>query len=204
MQIYETTLVIDSLQKTDEVQATLGKMETFIKNHGGNIRKKEEWGKKRLAYEINRKQYGTYFHILLEGPSDLPGLLSAECKLQESILRHLTVKADKHRRKQLDSESVEQEEKDEVTASEAEPVKAEQQETEPQEPEQPEAEQQEAQQADEQAVVSEKSEASEAPATETAEAPEAPATTETAEAPEAPAKETAEPASNDEPEEVKS
>ena len=74
---YETTIVIDSLQKSEDMQNMVTKIENFIKNNGGTITDIEEWGKKRLAYEINRKQYGTYFHILFEGPSTLPALLGA-------------------------------------------------------------------------------------------------------------------------------
>lgn len=86
--------MLDSLQKSDDMQATVTKIENFIKNHGGNILNREEWGKKRLAYEINRKQYGNYIHFLFEAPSDLPGLLEREYRLEEAILRYLTVKAD--------------------------------------------------------------------------------------------------------------
>ncbi|MFQ5649606.1 MAG: 30S ribosomal protein S6 [bacterium] len=95
MQKYETTFIIESQQKSDDVQAIITKVESFIKNHGGNILKKEEWGKKRLAYEINRKQYGYYFHLLFEGSATLPRLLEREYRLEESVLRYLTVKADK-------------------------------------------------------------------------------------------------------------
>ena len=91
---YETTIVIDSLQKSEDMQNMVAKIENFIKNNGGTITEIEEWGKKRLAYEINRKQYGTYYHILFEGPSTIPALLEAEYRLQESILRYLTVKSD--------------------------------------------------------------------------------------------------------------
>ena len=94
MQVYETTIVIDSLQKGEDIQNTLTNIENFIKNNGGTILKKEEWGKKRLAYEINRKQYGNYFHILFEGQSGLPTLLEREYRLVESILRYLTVRTE--------------------------------------------------------------------------------------------------------------
>ena len=93
MSLYETTVVIDSLQKAEDIQNTVAKVESFIQNNGGTIKNKEEWGKKRLSYEINRKQYGTYFHLVFEGPSTFPGLLEREFRLEESILRYLTVVA---------------------------------------------------------------------------------------------------------------
>ena len=69
-------------------------MENFIKNNGGEIGEVEDWGKKRLAYEINRKQYGNYYQIHFEGPGNLPGLLEQEYRLEEGILRFLTITSD--------------------------------------------------------------------------------------------------------------
>ncbi len=96
MQKYETTIVVDSLVKAEDLQATVTKVETFITNNGGSISSIEEWGKKRLAYEINRKQYGSYYHIQFEGPGSLPQLLEREYRLEESVLRYLTVKTPSH------------------------------------------------------------------------------------------------------------
>ena len=94
MSKYETTFVIDSLQKSEGTQNILTKVQNFIKNNGGEIGEVEDWGKKRLAYEINRKQYGNYCQIHFEGPSNLPGLLEREYRLEEGILRFLTVLSD--------------------------------------------------------------------------------------------------------------
>lgn len=94
MALYETTIVIDSFLKDEDLNNLSNKIQTFITNNGGKIRQVEEWGKRRLAYEINRKQYGNYLHILFEGPSTLPLLLEREYRLQESILRFLTIKTD--------------------------------------------------------------------------------------------------------------
>ncbi len=94
MSKYETTFVIDSLQKSENKENILTKVENFIKNNGGEIGEVEDWGKKRLAYEINRKQYGNYYQIHFEGPGNLPGLLEREYRLEEGILRFLTITSD--------------------------------------------------------------------------------------------------------------
>jgi small subunit ribosomal protein S6 len=91
---YETTFVIDSLQKSENKERILTKVENFIKNNGGEIGEVEDWGKKRLAYEINRKQYGNYYQIHFVGPGNLPGLLEQEYRLEEGILRFLTITSD--------------------------------------------------------------------------------------------------------------
>lgn len=108
MQIYETTIVIDSLQKQEDSHTSLTGIENFIKNNGGNILIQEEWGKKRLAYEINRKQYGNYHHIVFESQSSLPELLEKEYLLQETILTHLTVKAESRHLEKLKQKQSEQ------------------------------------------------------------------------------------------------
>ena len=94
MSKYETTFVIDSLKKSENMENILTKVENFIKNNGGEIGEVEDWGKKRLAYEINRKQYGNYYQIHFEGPSNLPGLLEREYRLEEGVLRFLTITSD--------------------------------------------------------------------------------------------------------------
>lgn len=96
MNLYETTIVLDSQQKAEDIQAITTKTETFINNNGGTIVKSEDWGKKRLAYEINRKQYGNYYHIQFEGPATLPDLLEREFRLEETVVRYLTVRTEAH------------------------------------------------------------------------------------------------------------
>lgn len=91
MNKYETTFVIDSLQKSEDMQNILTTVQNFIKNNGGKINEVADWGKKRLAYGINRKQYGNYYQIYFEGPGNLPGLLEREYRLEERILRFLTL-----------------------------------------------------------------------------------------------------------------
>lgn len=115
MTLYETTVVIDSTLKADEVRSQNDKIANFISNHGGDIVKVEDWGKRRLAYEINKKQYGFYLNVRFSGPKALPSLLEREYRLNESVLRYLTVKVDP-----LILKSEEQKAKAKRAASEAE------------------------------------------------------------------------------------
>jgi small subunit ribosomal protein S6 len=95
LKIYETTVVIDSTLKTDDLRNRRDKIVNFISNHGGNILKVEEWGKRRLAYEIHKKQYGYYIHIRFSAPQAVVGLLEREYRLDEAVLRFLTVTIDR-------------------------------------------------------------------------------------------------------------
>jgi small subunit ribosomal protein S6 len=95
LQLYETVIVFDPQLKTPEIEDYTKKFTDFIANHGGEIVQHEEWGKRRLAYEINRKQYGYYVLLRFNGSGQLVALLEREYKLNEMVIRYLTIKVDK-------------------------------------------------------------------------------------------------------------
>ena len=96
MKTYETIVVIDSLLKNEEIDEIINKVERVISNNGGKIVSNERWGKKRLAYEIKRRQYGYYVEIVFEAPPNLIRILEREYRLEENILRYLSIHLDKN------------------------------------------------------------------------------------------------------------
>ena len=66
-----------------------------IKNNGGKIISIDRWGKKRLAFEIKRRQYGYYVEIVFEAPPNLIRILEREYRLEENILRYLSIHLNK-------------------------------------------------------------------------------------------------------------
>ena len=95
MTLYETTVVLDSMLKPDDMKNLADRITNFISNNGGEIVRIDDWGKRRLAYEIKKKQYGFYLYIRFSGPHAFLYLLEKEYRLNESILSYLTVKLDK-------------------------------------------------------------------------------------------------------------
>ncbi len=106
MHKYETIFIIDSLLKTEEIQSIVSKYERFISANGGHIETVEEWGKKRLAYEIKKRQYGYYVLVRFSGPATMIKQLDREFRLNESILRSLTLRMTKMAIKALEKKSV--------------------------------------------------------------------------------------------------
>lgn len=88
MRSYETVIVIDSLLKSEEIDSIINKYERFISANGGKIETMERWGKKRLAYEIKKRQYGYYVLIGFQGPPTMIKPLEREYRLNESLLRY--------------------------------------------------------------------------------------------------------------------
>ncbi len=95
MRKYETIFVIDSLLKSEEIDNIVGKYERFISANGGTIEDIEHWGKKRLAYEIKKRQYGYYVLIRFDGPPSMIKPLEREYRLNESLLRFKTLVMEK-------------------------------------------------------------------------------------------------------------
>ena len=92
---YETIFVIDSLLKTEEIENIITKYEKFISANGGKIEIIDRLGKRRLAFEIKKRQYGFYVLIRFDGLPSMIKALEREYRLNESILRYKTIKLSK-------------------------------------------------------------------------------------------------------------
>jgi len=91
LRTYQTIVVIDSLLKSEEIDAIIEKILRIINNNGGKVINVDRWEKRRLAYEIKKRQYGYYVEIIFEAPSNLVKILERDYRLDENILRYLTV-----------------------------------------------------------------------------------------------------------------
>ncbi len=101
MAIYETVVILDSLLPPKEIDDAVERFSQIITENGGTIRKVDKWGKRRLAYEIQKKQYGFYVAIEFEGEGDIPRALQSEYNYTDPVLRYLTYRYDKHQLKAM-------------------------------------------------------------------------------------------------------
>lgn len=88
MRNYEIALVFDSGLDEQGTDKEVEKIKEFISSRGGQVRRVDKWGRRRLAYEIKKKRDGYYLFmsVALDSPATLPEL-EHMCKLNESILR---------------------------------------------------------------------------------------------------------------------
>ena len=91
MRRYETTYIIDGAIEQEKIDELAKRVTELIDKAGGKVIEEKHWGKRRLAYEIKKRQYGYY--IVLNHESPTPVLASVEkfFKLNQSILRFLTI-----------------------------------------------------------------------------------------------------------------
>lgn len=101
MRKYETIIVIDSLLKLEEIEGIINKYERFISANGGQVETIDRWGKRRLAYEIKKRQYGFYVLIRFNAPPAMIKQLDREYRLNEFLLRTMTTLLDKRALKAL-------------------------------------------------------------------------------------------------------
>ena len=94
MNKYELAVVLSAKLEDDERAAALEKVKGYITRFGGNIVDVDEWGKKRLAYEIQHMKEGYYYFIQFDAEADVPAQLEANVRIMEPVLRYLCVRLD--------------------------------------------------------------------------------------------------------------
>lgn len=89
--VYETTIIINAALEDVDIDTVISKFITFLENHGGVIEETNKWGRRRLAYNINKKYNGYYVHLIFNVPPSVVPLLERFLVLEDTILRHLTL-----------------------------------------------------------------------------------------------------------------
>ncbi|MHB8481789.1 MAG: 30S ribosomal protein S6 [Nitrospiria bacterium] len=89
---YECIFIARSSLSEEEVSGLTEKVRNVVEKNGGQITKTENWGKKKLAYEVKKEKKGTYVLSHIKGPGALVSELERNLKIQDGVLKFLTVK----------------------------------------------------------------------------------------------------------------
>lgn len=92
MRAYEALYVMRPSYEEDAYKEFIEKYNALIQANGGEVTKVEPWGKRRLAYEIDKVREGYYVLVLFNGDSQLPAELERNFKINDEILRYMVVK----------------------------------------------------------------------------------------------------------------
>ena len=95
MRRYELMLVVRPDVADDKAQAVIDKSTRQIVAAGGQIVKVAPWGRRRLAYQIDRFREGSYHIILFEAPGEALIELERTLQITEEVLRHLVTRDDR-------------------------------------------------------------------------------------------------------------
>ena len=92
MSKYELTFVVNAKIEDEERAAVVDKCKALIERFGGTITNVDDWGKKRLAYEIQKMKEGFYYFIQFEAESSAPAEIESRIRIMDNVLRYLVVK----------------------------------------------------------------------------------------------------------------
>jgi small subunit ribosomal protein S6 len=92
MRRYELMLVLRPDVADDRAQAVIDRTTRQIVTSGGQIAKVVPWGRRRLAYQIDRYREGSYHIILFEAPAEAIAEIERTLLITEEVLRHLIVR----------------------------------------------------------------------------------------------------------------
>lgn len=93
MSKYELALVVNAKIEDEAREAVVEKAKGYVARYGGTVTEVEEWGKKRLAYEIQKMKDAYYYFIKFESENtDCPNEVEDNIRIMENVIRFLVVK----------------------------------------------------------------------------------------------------------------
>ena len=92
MNKYELAVVVSAKIEDDERAQVIEKVKALIERFGGQISDVDEWGKKRLAYEIQKMKEAYYYFIHFESDAEVPGEIEQRIRIMEGVIRYLCVR----------------------------------------------------------------------------------------------------------------
>lgn len=94
MNKYELAVVVSAKIEDDERAATIEKVKAYIKRFGGTVTNVDEWGKKRLAYDIQKMKEAFYYFIQFDAEASVPYEVENSIRIMENVIRYLCVRQD--------------------------------------------------------------------------------------------------------------
>ncbi|HEY3637628.1 MAG TPA: 30S ribosomal protein S6 [Rhizomicrobium sp.] len=94
MALYEHLLIARQDISAQQVDALATHLKTIIEGEGGKVEKQEYWGLRSLAYRIKKNRKGHYVLLNINAPANAVQELERQLKINEDVLRSLTVKVE--------------------------------------------------------------------------------------------------------------
>lgn len=106
---YESAVLINAALDDEQIESVITRINDLLINNGAEVKEIDRWGRKRLAYMVKKSKIGYYAIFRFIAPTNLITKLERSYVLDEHILRHLTI--------ELDSDAIEQLEKNKLNTS---------------------------------------------------------------------------------------
>lgn len=93
MNSYETIFIVDATLAEESITALKDKFVSLIEANG-ELENVDEWGKRKLAYEINDRTEGVYYLVNFKADGEFPKELDRQYRITDGILRTITIRRD--------------------------------------------------------------------------------------------------------------
>lgn len=94
MNNYEIMFIIAAALEEEKRVATVDMVKEIISEGGGEVTNVDEWGMKKLAYPILKKNEGYYVVMEFKAPAELPLELDRRLKISDNVIRHMIINKD--------------------------------------------------------------------------------------------------------------
>ncbi len=106
--VYESAVLINAALDDDAIKILIAKIKETITSNGGEMLEVEDWGRKRLAYQIKKSKIGYYAIFRFNSLPDIIPKIERYYQLDETILRYLTITLSKDALEQIDFDKAQQ------------------------------------------------------------------------------------------------
>lgn len=107
MAFYDSLFIVKQSLTDEETGGIIDKMKGLLEKNGAKILKADNWGKRKLAYEVDHDRRGTYVHLQFEASGPCVSNLERQYRLEDSVLKFLTVRVEEEDLTALPSPAVE-------------------------------------------------------------------------------------------------
>ena len=94
MSKYELAIVLNAKIEDEERAAAIEKIKGYITRFGGEVTNVDEWGKKRLAYEVQKMKEAFYYFIKFDAEPTVPAEIESRIRIMDNVIRYLCVRQD--------------------------------------------------------------------------------------------------------------
>ena len=94
MNKYELAVVVSAKVEDEERAAVVDRCKALIERFGGVITEVDDWGKRRLAYEIQHMKEGFYYFIRFEAEPTAPAEIESRVRIMDNVIRYMCVRQD--------------------------------------------------------------------------------------------------------------
>jgi len=96
MRKYETIFILDPDLEDEQTQSTIEKIKGIVTQNNGEIIKVEDWGKRKLAYEVKKKAKGHYILMYFSGSPTLVSELERNFRVMDAVMKFQSVRLEEN------------------------------------------------------------------------------------------------------------